>query len=390
MVRLLGNLSLLLFTVLLCLLLAELVVRAIPSPLDSIVNKRGRTKVRFNPYRPDGTLGYVLRPDWETIQEGEEYSVRVTTNSLGLRGASAPARKPPGAHRILVVGDSFAFGYGVEDWESFPARLEIELGNTSPSVEVLNAGVPGWSADSYLVLLRQHGFALEPDLVILAISENDIGDLAWNRLTLDADRLPVRIESTLRMIDHRGRMRYLEGGPLTAPDLDFPGSNWLADHSQLFHLLRFRVAKTWIAMRMRSAEESQRQRAGAPPTGPISSLSEAEIQRGLLSGKAFQLRYHRYLVDAIRRACADRGIALRLLVVASPAYPEKGGWHDRTLHEDCRLDPACLDSADLFTGASAPETYFPIDGHWTAEGHARVARALSAWLLADDSLRLAP
>jgi hypothetical protein len=189
--RLLGNLMLLLFAILLCLVVAELVVRAIPSPSDAVVRKEGRTKVRFNPYRPDGSLSYAIRPDWETIQESEEYSVRVTTNSLGLRGASVPTQKPPGAYRILVVGDSFAFGYGVEDWESFPARLETELRQRRPDVEVLNAGVPGWSADTYLVYLRERGFALDPDLVILAISENDVGDLAWSRLTLGEDRLPV-------------------------------------------------------------------------------------------------------------------------------------------------------------------------------------------------------
>lgn len=390
MMRLLGNLGVLLFAFLLCLILAEFVVRAIPSPSDAVVRKGGHTKVRFNPYRPDGSLGYAIRPDWETIQEDEEYSVRVTTNSLGLRGAGVPARKAADAYRILVVGDSFAFGYGVEDWESFPARLESALRERRPGVEVLNAGVPGWSADTYLVYLRNRGFALDPDLVIVAMSENDVGDLAWSRLTLDADRLPVRVEPTLRMIDHRGRMRYLDGGPLAAPDLDFPGSDWLSDHSELFHLLRFRVAKTWIAMRLRSAEEGQRRQAGAPPDGPIASLDEAEILRGLQTGNLFRLRYHRYLIDAMRTLCAERGVALRLLVVASPRYPEKGGAHDRAIHEDCQRDPACMDSADVFTGASAPETYFPIDGHWTAEGHARVAAALSAWLLGDADLGLAP
>jgi hypothetical protein len=387
--RLLGNLMLLLFAVLLCLVVAELVVRAIPSPSDAVVRKEGRTKVRFNPYRPDGSLSYAIRPDWETIQESEEYSVRVTTNSLGLRGASVPTQKPPGAYRILVVGDSFAFGYGVEDWESFPARLETELRQRRPDVEVLNAGVPGWSADTYLVYLRERGFALDPDLVILAISENDVGDLAWSRLTLGEDRLPVRVESTLRMIDHRGRMRYLDGGPLATPDFDFPGSDWLADHSELFHLLRFRVAKTWIAIRLKSAERNQRRQAGTPPTGSIASLSEAEILRGLQTGNVFRLRYHRHLIEAIRRTCAERDVALRLLVVASPHYPEKGGDHDRAIHEDCRRDPTCMDSADLFTGASAPETYFPIDGHWTPDGNARVADALSAWLLDDTGLGLA-
>jgi hypothetical protein len=390
MVGVLVKLAILLFTALLCLFVAELVVRAIPSPRDTVVRKDGVTKVRFNPYRADGVLGYMMRPDWETYQVTDEYSVRVTTNALGLRGVSVDARKAPDVYRILVVGDSFAFGYGVEDEESFPARLQTELEGRGRRVEVLNAGVPGWSADAYLVFLREYGFALDPDLVILTISENDLSDLGWNRLTLGEDRLPIRIESTLRMIDHRGRMRYLDGGPLAAPDLDFPGSDWLADHSALFHLLRFRVAKTWIALRMESENERRSLRAGTPPAGPIASLSDAEIQRGLLTGNDFRLRYHRYLIDGIRRACAERDIALRFLMVASSIYPEVGNRGERALHEDCHLDPSCLDSVDLFTGASAPEAYFPRDRHWTAEGHARVAGELATWLDADTSLGLTP
>jgi lysophospholipase L1-like esterase len=390
MLRVLGNLAILLFTVLLCLLVAELVVRSLPSRRDTVVKKDGRTKVRFNPYRADGTFGYVIRPDWETFQVSDEYSVRVTTNALGMRGASAVAEKAPGVYRILVLGDSFTFGYGVEDWENFPARLETELAGPDRRIEVLNAGVPGWAADAYLLYLRESGLALEPDLVIVAISQNDLGDLAWNRLTLGADRLPIRIESTRRMIDQRGRMRYLHAGPLAAPDLDFPESDWLADHSELFNLLRFRIVRAWIAMQMESEEERRSRVAGEAPSGPIPSLSEAQIQRGLASGSAFRLRYHRYLVDAIRRDCAERGIALRFLVIASRVYPEQAHPDERILHEECQRDPLCLDTSDLFTGASAPETFYPEDGHWTAEGHARVARALASWLSADASLGIRP
>jgi lysophospholipase L1-like esterase len=369
---------------------AEFAFRAVPSSRDIEVKRDGSTSVRFNPYRADGVLGYTIRPNWETYQVADEYSVRVTTNALGMRGAAATREKEPGVYRILVVGDSFAFGHGVEDWEAFPARLQAELTEQGLRVEVLNAGVPGWSTDSYFVYLREHGFALDPDLVIIAVSENELIDMSWNRLTLGEDRLPRRVESTRRMIDYRGRMRYLDGGPLDVPALDFPGSEWLADHSELFHRLRLRIARTWIALRLESESKRRSRLAGEPPSGPIASLSEDEIQRGLLSGDAFQLRYHRYLIDAIRRDTKERSIALRFLMVAAPWYPEHGRPGEHALHDDCGLDPACLDSADLFTGASAAETYFPRDGHWTAEGHARVARGLAAWLVDDESLGLVP
>lgn len=71
----------------------------------------------------------------------------VNTSSLGLRGPE-PA---PGGPRVLAVGDSVTFGWGLADEESWPARLSAELG-----VTVLNGGVPAqkpgaiarWTADN--------------------------------------------------------------------------------------------------------------------------------------------------------------------------------------------------------------------------------------------------
>jgi lysophospholipase L1-like esterase len=378
---LLGNLAVTAALLLACALLGELWLRAVPQPNDAAQREDGSTKWRFNPYRPDGVLGYAHRPDWETVHATDEFRVTVRTNALGLRGAPAREAKQPGVFRVLVLGDSFAFGFGVEDGETFAAALARELAPPPgfERVEVLNAGVAGWSADQYLLFLETRGFALRPDLVLLAATENDPGDLAWNRLELDARRLPLRAQPTRRMIDQSGRMRYLEGGPLALPSLRFPGQAWLADHSALYHWLRFRLAKLWIARALRDEERRLRAEAGAPPEGPIESLSPDAIQRGLWSGPAFQIRYHRHLMAAIRAACAERGVALATLLVnfrAGQATPESA----EALGADCRSDPACVSSAALLAGHGEPELFFPQDGHWTPRGHALVASGLARWL----------
>jgi hypothetical protein len=380
---LLGNLAVFAALLLLSAVAGEAWLRAVPERKDLAVQDDGSTKWRFNPYQPDGVLGYGHRPDWETVHATHEFQVTVRTNALGFRGGPAQARKQPGSFRILVVGDSFAFGFGVEDDETFSAVLARTLAPPPgfARVEVLNAGVAGWSADQYWLFLESRGFALAPDLVLLAPTENDPGDLAWNRLELGARGLPVRTQPTRRMIDQSGRMRYLEGGPLALPELSFPGQAWLADHSQLYHWLRFRLAKLWIARRMKGEEKRLRAEAGAPPDGAIETLGPEAIQRALWSGAAFQIRYHRHLMQAIREACAARGVPLATLLVrfragqAEPASAE-------ALREDCAKDPRCVPSSELLAGHDEAEVFFAEDGHWRARGHALVAEGLARRLRA--------
>jgi len=360
----------------------ELALRMAAKPNDVSRTGSGQVKPRFNVYRPDGVLGYALRPDWQALHATDEFQVTVRTNALGLRGAAASAEKPSGVYRVLALGDSFAFGFGVEDAEAFPAVLERALAPPpgDARVEVLNAGVAGWSADQYLLFLETRGFALAPDLVLLTATENDPGDLAWNRLTLDERRLPVRIEPTRRMIDRRGAMRYLRGGPLAQPELRFPGQVWLSDHSLLYHWFRFRLARLATARELETEEKRLRAEAGVPPDGPIASLTPEAIQRGLWSGGEFQLRFHRHLVEAIRAACAARGVALATLLVEFRGPEPMPGSAAAALREDCGRDPRCVRSSALLEGHAGDALFFSQDGHWTPRGHELVGRGLARWL----------
>jgi lysophospholipase L1-like esterase len=379
---LLANLLVLAVLLALCAAAGEVALRLAARPNDVSNLGGGRTKPRFNPYRPDGVLGYALRPDWQAVHATDEFEVTVRTNALGLRGAGASAEKPADAYRVLVLGDSFAFGFGVEDAEAFPAVLERALAPPPgrARAEVLNAGVAGWSADQHLLFLETRGLALAPDLVLLALSENDPGDLAWNRLTLDERRLPLRIEPTRRWIDQRGAMRYLRGGPLALPDVRVPGRAWLADHSLLYHWLRYRVARVATARDLEAEEKRLAAEAGPAPEGPIESLAPEAIQRGLWSGADFRLRYHRHLVDAIRAACAGRGVPLATLLVEFRGPEPKPGSAAASLRDECARDARCVRSSALLAGHDEDALFFAQDGHWRPRGHDLVGRGLARWL----------
>ena len=97
----------------------------------------------------------------------------VNTNALGLRGPKVHAGH--GHFRILVIGDSCTFGVGVNDEETYPARLQGLLNAPDPSgekFEVLNAGVPGYTAMYGARYLAKRGMALEPGMVIACFGNN--------------------------------------------------------------------------------------------------------------------------------------------------------------------------------------------------------------------------
>jgi hypothetical protein len=100
----------------------------------------------------------------------------VTTDSLGYRGAAFPLRKEPGAFRVLLTGDSFAFGDFVDDDATLPAQLERDLAPRCAGVRVINAGLDAATIVDEAPMVER-GLAVQPDLVVVLFSENDISDL---------------------------------------------------------------------------------------------------------------------------------------------------------------------------------------------------------------------
>jgi lysophospholipase L1-like esterase len=93
---------------------------------------------------------------------------------LGLYGEEVPQRKPAGQFRILVVGDSSAFGWGVELEQRFSNLLEARLRARHPDwdVCVLNAAVPAYSSLTCARLFDLRLARVEPDMVIVSVNND--------------------------------------------------------------------------------------------------------------------------------------------------------------------------------------------------------------------------
>lgn len=116
-------------------------------------------------YLYDPKLGWRNVPNRKSTTRGNP----LTINSRGLRDREYAYKKPDGMRRLLVLGDSFAWGYGVGDGEMFPEVLERRLAAGNRPWQVLNSGVSGWGTDQEYLFLVDEGFRYQPDIVLLAL-----------------------------------------------------------------------------------------------------------------------------------------------------------------------------------------------------------------------------
>lgn len=100
-----------------------------------------------------------------------------TINSLGLRDREYSYDKPADTYRILVIGDSVTFGFGVRLEETYSKRLEKMLndkyGAQGRRYEVISAGVGNYNTTQELAFLKLEGYKYKPDFVLLHYYIND-------------------------------------------------------------------------------------------------------------------------------------------------------------------------------------------------------------------------
>jgi len=126
---------------------------------------------------------------------------RIELNSHGLRDDEIPYNKPAGEKRILVLGDSVTFGWGVSQGETFSDRMEYLL-NELPGDrwQVINSGVNGYNTEQEATYLRIEGMRYSPDFVLLVYVSNDADPIAdpnettWRRYPSWPSSLPEAMD----------------------------------------------------------------------------------------------------------------------------------------------------------------------------------------------------
>lgn len=153
-------------SVLLTLLFCEITSRHIyPTSVAHFVGCDGKS---VDMDLPDPQLEFRLKPNFCGKQVATEFQVSVRTNSSGFRNNQEFRReKPPGTFRILGLGDSFTFGWGVEENQTYLSVLARKLERRfNRNVEVFNLGV--WNYGTLQELKVFHQFeSYQPDLITL-------------------------------------------------------------------------------------------------------------------------------------------------------------------------------------------------------------------------------
>jgi len=167
------NISILLVVFILFIILGEIVFRVIG--ICNLAPKR-QGNLLFFFEEVNSELTYQLKPNTEGYLLGKE----VIINSYGLRDYEYALQKQEGTYRIIIIGDSITFGFGVELEESYPKILEEKLKNElNMNIEVINFGVPGYTGIQEFIVLEEQAIKYFPDLIIIGHYLND-PDEVWD------------------------------------------------------------------------------------------------------------------------------------------------------------------------------------------------------------------
>ena len=116
-------------------------------------------------YVEDMMLGKRLVPGFV----GEHTGVQVSVNSHGMRDREYDAQKPPGSLRILALGDSWTFGVGMKNEDTWPKRLEALLDSPELPVAVMNTGVSGYETYHEAFYYKELAPEFQHDFVLIGI-----------------------------------------------------------------------------------------------------------------------------------------------------------------------------------------------------------------------------
>jgi lysophospholipase L1-like esterase len=357
--RIAARLLLLGISILLGLLLAELAVRLVrPQPVMLV--SRGL-------YEPDPPRRYRLQPGFRgTVTNRVEFDTRVAINREGLRGPEI-GPKAPGTFRVLALGDSFTFGVGARERETYPARLQEILRSRGVKAEVLNAGAPGFGVPDEVAWFQRWGWTLAPDVVVLAVFvANDLQDAA------PGGPRAVAVDGNL-MIQGEKKSSL---------------SRWLYYHSHLYVLVKT-SALGGVVRRLLGAPEPLETRE---LRSELDLYAQGRLPKEVQAGAAAT---ERAVAGLARSAGGSRVVAV---IIPSLIQVDPVRWraalhrfglapqgYDRERPNRLfrrifnRHGIPCVDLTPAFTAAirGREEIYYPIDQHLTPAGYRLMAEVVA-------------
>jgi GDSL-like lipase/acylhydrolase family protein len=326
------------------LIAAEIVLRIANHPL-------AKAHVDYSMwYRPSEYFGHELIPNFEGLGP---LGVPVKINSFGFRDEEHERKKPNGTIRVLCLGDSFTFGWGVKVEETFLKRLERTLQvRSGRPVEVINAGVPGWGLAQYDRYLKRDGLEYSPDIIVIAYFADD----------LDGPRGASLISNV----------------PPSVHNQDVPVKGGILHHSRLFNFMK--SVGHWVMEKNRRARTGylhdfdERRKEWSKRINFLMVKPDDQANR----------KFKGYLKDYLREfkdEASKRQSALVIMFIPdiSQLFHPETQYINQVLAETTReLKIPFVDMTTTFEMSSDPGFYYlwPKDPHTNVRGHYAMAEAL--------------
>ena len=330
---------------------------------------------RYWCYRYHPLIGYVGLPDVHWLAP---WGKLVTQNARGERGPEVPFERGPAA-RVVLLGDSQAWGFGVADDETLGVRLAESLDRRGRSgVEVVNLGTSGYGIDQSVLAWIVHGLDYSPDVVVFAwFALNDLQETASSRSHGVAKPIFLRREEGLCLANvpvprAEGWPDVDLGSQLVRALADCCGrtTGYLAGRTNLVRFLRTRSGvRDWRS-------EYEEGLARVREVFPCVVGADDGSPRGGTVG--------RELLATLARSLAPRA---RLVVLAIPtpgdlAAGRRSESYDGFLVELRAEGVTVVDPFDALVGPFAEGRAIgraaPDDAHLSAEGTAIAAEVLAA------------
>ncbi len=346
----------------------------------------------------DSAVGVKLIPNLRgrAIRRGV-YDASVEVNADGFRDREHVRLKPPGATRLVLLGDSFIEAVQVPFSSSIPSLLEARLRQHGINAETINLGVSGAGTARQYLILKHYGLKYRPDLVLLFFVGNDLSDNSQSLQGLSYIPYPVPDSQGSLVRDQAGR-------PLFTPFADQtsrlgPVAALLRHHSKGYRLVRQAIDASpnihqllYQARLMSTPPE--------PVTADPATFGFYEIYRDpYLHRWAEALSLTKDLLLEINALATenDSRFAVVLVPAAWEVYPrlwqqvlaQTPAMREASLDIDkpSRLLASFLDAHHIPYISLLPEfreraptaapLYIPSDAHWTTAGHALAAELLA-------------
>ncbi len=272
------------------------------------------------------------QPNQSYVHRTPDYTIEIRTNSAGVRAdEEIPTEKPPGIERIVVLGDSFSMGYGVNLEDTFLMEMKGQLEAQGHRIEIVNLSVSGHGNAEELVMLREEGLKYQPDLVLLSWHRTDLDDNVRSALfALDGDKLVRKNESFLPQVELR---QFL---------FSIAAYRWLAGNSQLYNFLREGAAETAKSVLSTARSIVRKPRANDTPRDPVSGeLSDPSMAVAGNDGRRdYRTRLTLALLGELRREASAVGAEFVVLDIPNTtgrsqfnsSFPDLAGTDIATLH----------------------------------------------------------